>query len=127
MNESLEAWWKPDASTLVQLSGTTTSPKGRKLILSRSFPWDPSMDPRSKENAPTNAHYGNLYRAALRCFVKRRDQGFAYLGCELTICAPLLPALKVIVEDSFGKRMFVHPSTNLVLAQSIGMNFGDNP
>lgn len=112
LTEEHDAWWYPTRYDVVYCAvyGTTTSPKGRKLVLQRFFRWEPDMHPRR------NKALESIYVHALHEVLKRRDGGLAYYGCELTIYAPRMDPLKVILETRNFHTCLVSEDTGLVLA-----------
>lgn len=103
---------------------TTTSPRGRQLVLQRFFKWLPEMDPgfpgrpsRSRaDDCQRSRAYRSVYCHALREVLRRRDGGLAYFGCELTIYAPRMAPIKVLLEQRDLARCLVSEDTGLILA-----------
>jgi hypothetical protein len=64
------------------LNATTHTPAGKRITMCRRF--DGS---------------GDVWKAALASLAQRKDHGFAYLGCEVTIQTPLHTLKRVLEWD----------------------------
>lgn len=127
LTEADPGWWNPHKhEAWCAIHGTTTAPNGRKLVLQRFFHWREEMDPgrpgpiRSvKEHDEDCKRESNareaVYVHALHEVCKRRDGGLAFYGCELTIYAPRMAPIKVILEEKDFLRRFISPETHLCI------------
>lgn len=129
LTEADEAWHSPQRFDRIFCSiyGQTTAPNGRNIELKRFFKWTPDMDPgpphrpRMTEEACKKESKAreSVYVHALHEVCKRRDGGQRFYGCELTIYAPRMDPIKVILEERNFLKCFVSTETGLVIVTEL--------